>query len=69
MWQDPIVEEIHQYRVAYAKRFNNDVWAIYEDLKAKEKQSELEGWRLVSRCPAKTPEDEQAPSGLPVENR
>lgn len=50
MWQDPIIEEIHQYREAYAKQFNNDVWAIYEDLKAQEKQSQLEGRRFVSFC-------------------
>jgi hypothetical protein len=54
MWQDPIVEEIHQYREAYAKQFNNDVWAIYEDLKAKEKQSQLEGRRFASFCATDT---------------
>jgi hypothetical protein len=69
MWEDPIVEEIHRYREAHAKKFNYDMWAIYEDIKAKEKQYELEGWRLVSSCPAKMPEVEQAPSVLPVENQ
>ncbi len=53
MWQDPFVEEIHQYREAHAKKFNYDMLAIYADIKAKEKQSEQEGWRLVSRCPTK----------------
>ncbi len=50
MWKDPFVEEIHQYREAHAKKFNYDVWAIYEEMKAKEKEYESEGWRLVSFC-------------------
>ncbi len=36
MWQDPIIEELHRYREAHAKKFNYDVWAIHEDLKAKQ---------------------------------
>jgi len=55
MWQDPIVEELHRYR---DKKFNYDVWAIHEDLKAKQKQYERDGWRVVSSCPAKTLEIE-----------
>jgi hypothetical protein len=60
MWQDPIVEEIHQYREAHAKKFNYDLWAMYEDLKIREKQSELEGWRLVSCSAADTEEKEDS---------
>jgi mitochondrial fission protein ELM1 len=56
MWQDPIVEELHRYREAHAKKFNYDVWAIHEDLKTKQKQYERDGWRVVSSCPAKAPE-------------
>jgi len=61
LWQDPIVEEIHQYREAYAKRFNYDIWAIHEDMKTKQRQYERDGWRVVSRCPAKPPKTEDQP--------
>jgi hypothetical protein len=54
MWQAPIVEEIHQYREAHAKKFNYDLWAMYEDLKAGEKQSQLEGRRFASFCATDT---------------
>ena len=50
MWKDPIVEKIHQYREARAKKFNYDVQAMYADIKAKEKQYELQGWKIVSFC-------------------
>jgi len=46
MWKDPIIEELHQIREAHAKQFNYDMWAIYEDLKAKEMKN---GWKKVSR--------------------
>lgn len=60
MWQDPIVEEIHQYREARAKKFNYDLWAMYEDLKAGEKQSELEGRRFASFCATDTEKREDS---------
>lgn len=50
MWKDPIVEKIHRYREARAKKFNYDVQAMYADIKAKEKQYELAGWKVVSFC-------------------
>jgi hypothetical protein len=31
--KDPIVQEIHRHRAAYAKRFNYDVHAIGEDIR------------------------------------
>ena len=46
MWIDPIVEELHQIRENHAKKFNYDMWLIYEDLKAKESKNE---WKKVSR--------------------
>ena len=46
MWKDPIIEELHQIREAHAKQFNYDMWAIYEDLKAKEIKSH---WKKVTR--------------------
>ncbi|WP_416674366.1 hypothetical protein [Egbenema bharatensis] len=39
MWKDEIVEEIHQIREAYAKSFNYDLDAIFEDLRRKEAES------------------------------
>lgn len=59
MWKDPIVERIHRYREAYAKKFNYDVWAIYEDLKVKEQLYAQQGWRMVSRCAKEKEEKEE----------
>ncbi|WP_066377413.1 MULTISPECIES: hypothetical protein [unclassified Anabaena] len=39
MWQDPIIEEIYQVREAHSNEFNNDLQAIYQDLKEQEKRS------------------------------
>ncbi len=39
MWTDPIIEELPQIRQEYAKQFNHDWQAIFEDLKAKERQN------------------------------
>lgn len=61
-WQDPIVAEIHQYREIYAKQFNYDVWAIHEDLKAKQRQYEQDGWRVVSSREVSPPEKENQPA-------
>ncbi|MCB0200249.1 MAG: hypothetical protein KDI03_09285 [Anaerolineae bacterium] len=48
MWTDPIVEEIRQAREAYAKQFNYDLDAIFEDLKRLERES---GREVVSFPP------------------
>jgi len=61
MWKDPIVEKLHRYREAHAKLFNYDLWAIYEDIKIKQKQYELEGWRVVSRCATDPKEQNESP--------
>jgi hypothetical protein len=45
MWNDEIVEEIHQIREAYAKSFDYDLNAIFEDLRKKEAES---GREIVS---------------------
>jgi hypothetical protein len=37
--KDPIVQEIHRHRAAYAKRFNYDVQAIGEDIRRCETES------------------------------
>jgi hypothetical protein len=39
MWTDEIVEAIHQGRQAYAQSLNNDLDAIFADLRKKEAES------------------------------
>ncbi|PSB02013.1 hypothetical protein C7B64_15315 [Merismopedia glauca CCAP 1448/3] len=36
MYKDEIVEEIHKYREEYAKSFNYDLKAIFDDLRKKQ---------------------------------
>jgi hypothetical protein len=48
MWQDPIVEEIRQYREQYAARFNFDLKSICRDLREQQKKGDH---KLVSRPP------------------
>ena len=48
MWNDPIIEEIHQIRAERAAQFNYDLTAIVKDLRKKELQS---GKRFISRPP------------------
>jgi hypothetical protein len=49
MWNDEIVEEIHQIREAYAKSFNYDLDAIFEDLRKKEAESGREVVSLLRK--------------------
>ena len=44
--RDGIVDEIRTIREAYARRFNYDLSAIYEDLKRKQEESGREVVRL-----------------------
>ena len=39
MWTDAIVEAIHRTREEYAKSFNDDLDAIFADLRRKEAES------------------------------
>jgi hypothetical protein len=39
MKDDPIVEEVRQYREQHAAQFNYDLQAIYQDLKGQEHSS------------------------------
>jgi len=39
MWEDPIVAEVRRVRAAHAARFNNDLAAIFLDLKREEQKS------------------------------
>jgi hypothetical protein len=40
MWQDPIVAEIRTLREAHAAKFNYDIDAIYQALKADEEKND-----------------------------
>ncbi|OGV65718.1 MAG: hypothetical protein A3K19_25845 [Lentisphaerae bacterium RIFOXYB12_FULL_65_16] len=51
MWRDPIVAEIHQIRKAHAKRFNNDIHAIFADIRRKQTNRP----NLVDLSPARPP--------------
>jgi hypothetical protein len=50
MKNDPIVEEVRQYRERHAAQFNYDLQAIYQDLKEQEYNSE----KAFISYPAKT---------------
>jgi len=39
MWTDPIVEEIHQIRLAHAEKCNFDMRTIFYDLKEHQKNN------------------------------
>jgi hypothetical protein len=39
MHEDPIVAEVRQARAAHAAEFNNDLLAIYRDLKRQERKN------------------------------
>ncbi len=39
MWKDPIIEELQQLRDEYAKQFNYDLKAMFEDVKAQERRN------------------------------
>jgi len=48
MWNDPIIEELHQIRQAHAAKFNYDLKAIYDDFKRSEEKYRQQGYRIVS---------------------
>jgi len=65
MWEDPIVAEVRRVRAAHAAQFNNDLLAIFRDLKAEEQKS---GRKFVSYparrvAPTKKPPVKAAHSG------
>ncbi len=49
MWQDPIVEEIRQFREQYAIRFNHDLRAICRDLRDRQKAGDRKVVTLTAR--------------------
>lgn len=54
MWKDEIVENIHRIREEYAKSFNYDLDAIFEDLRKKQAQSGREVVNLSRKPGLKT---------------
>lgn len=44
--KDPIVEEIHKHRLEHARKFNFDLAAICEDLRAMQRSGDLKVVRL-----------------------
>ena len=51
MWEDPIVAEVRRVRAAHAAQLNNDLPAIYRDLKMQEQNSAR---RFVCYAPRRT---------------
>ena len=41
MWKDPVVEEVRAIRDSYARQFNYNLDAIYQDLKAQQQKYNL----------------------------
>jgi len=68
MWQDPIVAETRTLRDEYARQFNYDVSAIFEDLMAKQS---MHPERVVSLPPRKvrTERNSGAPRIAPDANK
>lgn len=54
MIHDPIVTEVRRVREEYARRFNYDLWAIFEDLKQREQTT---GRPVVDRSRPLRPKD------------
>jgi len=49
--KDPIVTEVRRFRQQHAEKFNYDVDAIFDDLKAKERQSKRKVVSLTPKRP------------------
>jgi hypothetical protein len=39
MWEDPIIAELHKIRREMAAKFNNDIGALIEDARKRERKS------------------------------
>ena len=55
---DPIVDEVRRVREAHAARFNDDLDAIFRDIKEQEKKS---GREFVTFTPSKPAPDQPPP--------
>lgn len=63
---DPIIEELHQYREAYAARFNYDVSAIFADIRRKGEER-LRQEKLTALAETSAGLGDAAVSDAPVE--
>ena len=62
MARDPIIDEVRQFRDAYAKRFHYDLEAICRDIRARQTQC---GRKVVS-LPPKPVQAPMVPKGKPA---
>jgi len=62
MARNPIVDEVRQFRDAYAKRFHHDLQAICRDIRARQTQC---GRKVVS-LPPKPVQAPMVPKGKPA---
>ncbi len=56
--KDPIVEEVRRYRGEHCRKFNNDLTAIFSDLKAAEANL---GGMMVTRPPRRLAKKRKVP--------
>lgn len=61
MLPDPVVEAIRKLRDEYAAQFDNDLDAIYEDLRRRQKSSERKLVTFVNSPPFEEPLSADAP--------
>ncbi len=54
MWKDPVVEETRKLREEYARKFNHDIDAIYEDIQRRQTQSTKKPVSFPARKPVKS---------------
>ncbi len=52
-WEDPIVAEVRKVRDEYAKKFNYDLKAMFEDMKNRRAEFEKMGFKYVKTSPKK----------------
>ena len=68
MYLDDILQEIRDFRDAYAKRFGYNIRALVQDLKKREEESKADGRRFVSFPPrmARVPDDQVKPTVIAI---
>ena len=68
MWEDPIVAEVRRVRAEHAAQFDNDLMAIYRDLKLEEQKSGRQFVTYPARrfAPVKKTRKPQGPGARPA---
>lgn len=54
-YYDPIVEEIHRHRREYAAKFNNDLDAMFADIRKRQEELKKQGYKFVQLPPRRIP--------------